>query len=52
MRNLFAIWRIRRLKVLNKENEALEKQIGLQAELNELLKEEDEIHQASNESDR
>ena len=52
MRNIFAIWRIRRLKILTRENKALEKQIDLQQNLNELLKEENEIQQKATSDDK
>lgn len=48
MFNIFAIWRKHRLQVLRKTNKELEKQIGLQQDLNELLKEENEIQQEPN----
>lgn len=45
MLDILSLWRKSRLKTLIKTNKALEKQIDLQANLNELLKEENEIQQ-------
>lgn len=45
MLNIFTLWRKSRLQILRKTNEELEKQIDLQQNLNELLKEENEIQQ-------
>lgn len=45
MLDILSLWRKSRLKTLIRTNKALEKQIDLQANLNELLKEENEIQQ-------
>ena len=45
MLDILSLWSKSRLKTLIRTNKALEKQIDLQANLNELLKEENEIQQ-------
>lgn len=45
MLDILSLWRKKRLKTLIRTNKELEKQIDLQASLNELLKEENEIQQ-------
>lgn len=47
IKTLISFMHKHRLKTLKKENEELERQIGLQTSLNELLKEENEIQSQS-----